>query len=121
MKRRETGILGESLARNYLEKRGYCVLENNYRCHEGEIDIVARHQDYLVFVEVRTKKSLKFGSPEESITQAKMKRLKACALYYQQTHYNLPESWRIDVVVIELNNKGKLSRIDLIENAIGED
>ena len=120
MKRRETGILGERLAKDFLKKRGYRILETNYRCPEGEIDIVAKHKDYLVFIEVRTKKSLEFGSPEESITPSKMERLRAIAAHYQQTHNNLPPLWRIDVVAVELDQKGKLSRIELIENAISE-
>ena len=63
MKRRDTGILGEKLARDFLRKRGYRILETNYRCPQGEIDIVAWHKDCLVFIEVRTKKSREFGSP----------------------------------------------------------
>ena len=119
-KRRDVGILGEKLAGDFLEKRGYHVLQTNYRCPEGEIDIVARHKESLVFVEVRTKKSLEFGSPEESITPVKMRRLRAAAARYQQAHDNLPASWRIDVVVIELDRKDRISRIELIENAVGE-
>ena len=121
MKRRDTGILGEKLAKDFLEKQGYHIWETNYRCTEGEIDIVARHEDFLVFIEVRTKKSLEFGSPEESITPAKKERMKATAFHYRQTRDNLPLLWRIDVVVVELNQKGKLSRIELIENAVSED
>ena len=121
MKRRDTGILGEKLAQDFLKKRGYRIWETNYRCPEGEIDIVAKHKDYLVFIEVRTKKSLEFGSPEESITPAKMEKLKTVAAHYQQTHENLPPLWRIDVVAVELNQRGKLSRIELIENAISQD
>ena len=90
MKRRDTGILGEKIAREFLKKKGYRIIEANYRSPEGEIDIVAKHGDSLVFVEVRTKTSLEFGSPEESITPVKMERLKAIAAYYQQTHSNLP-------------------------------
>ena len=75
MKRRDTGIRGEKLAKDFLKKRGYHLVETNYHCPEGEIDIVAKHKDYLVFVEVRTKKSLEFGNPEESITSTKMERL----------------------------------------------
>jgi len=120
MKRRDTGILGEKLAKDFLKKRGYRIWETNYRCPEGEIDIISKHKDYLVFIEVRTKKSLEFGSPEESITPTKRKRLRAVASHYQQTHNNLPPLWRIDVVAVELNQKGKLLRIELIENAVGE-
>ncbi len=121
MKRRETGILGEKLASDFLKKRGYRILETNYRCPEGEIDIVAKHKDFLAFVEVRTKTSLGFGSPEESITPAKKERMRATALHYQQTHSNLPLLWRIDVMAVELNQKGELSRIELIENAVTDE
>jgi len=117
MKRRDTGVLGEKLAREFLKGRNYRIIETNYRCPEGEIDIVAKHKDYLVFVEVRTKRSREFGSPEESITRAKKERLKAVAWHYQQTHHDLPSLCRIDVVAIELDGKGKPSRIELIENA----
>ena len=120
MKRRDVGLLGEKLAQDFLKKRGYRILESNYRCREGEVDIVTRHKDSLVFVEVRTKRSLEFGSPEESITPTKMEKLRAVAAHYQQTHDNLPASWRIDVVAVEMDQKGKLLRIELIENAVGE-
>jgi len=121
MKRRDTGILGEKLAKDFLKKRGYHIWETNYRCPEGEIDIVAKHQDFQVFIEVRTKTSPEFGSPEESITPTKMARLRATASYFQQTHDNLPPLWRIDVVAVELNPTGMLRRIELITNAVGED
>jgi putative endonuclease len=120
MKRRDTGILGEKLARDFLAKNGYQIVETNYRCPEGEIDIIARHEDTLVFVEVRTKKSRQFGSPEESITPTKMARLRAVAAHYGQTHSNLPPSRRIDVIAIVLSQRERVSRIELIENAVGE-
>ena len=121
MKRRDTGILGEKLAKDFLKKRGYHILETNYRCPEGEIDIVARHKDYQVFIEVRSKTSREFGSPEESITSSKRERLRACASYYRQVHNNCPQLWRIDVVAIELDQARKLSRIDLVEYAVGDE
>ncbi|MFQ5997666.1 MAG: YraN family protein [Dehalococcoidales bacterium] len=120
MKRRDVGILGEQLAKDFLKKRGYRLLESNYRCPEGEIDIIAKHKDCLVFIEVRTKRSLEFGSPEESITPTKMGKLRAVAAHYQQTHSNLPASWRIDVVAVELGKKDGPLRIELIENAVAE-
>lgn len=120
MRRRDTGTLGEKLAKDFLKKRGYHILETNYRYPEGEVDIIARQKDCLVFVEVRTKKSLAFGSPEESITRTKRERLRAAAARYRQTHNHLPPLWRIDVVAVELDPKGKPSRIELIENAVGE-
>ncbi len=121
MKRRDTGIRGEKLAADFLKKRGYRILETNYRRAEGEIDIVARQEDCLVFVEVRTKGSRQFGTPEESITPAKMEKLRTVAGYYLQSRDDLPEAWRIDVVAVELDGVGKPRRIELIENAVGED
>lgn len=121
MYRRNTGILGEKLAQDLLKKRGYRIVETNYRCRRGEIDIVAKHRDFLVFIEVRSKKSLEFGTPEESITPAKKRRLKAATLHYLQTHEKLPPQWRIDVVVMELDSEGKLIRAEIIEDAIGEE
>ncbi|MBI2830726.1 MAG: YraN family protein [Chloroflexi bacterium] len=121
MTRRETGILGEKLAQDFLKERGYRIRETNYRCREGEIDIVAEHEGSLVFIEVRTKKSFSFGSPEESITSRKREKLRAAAFHYQQDHDNLPQSWRIDAVVIELDRKGQPLRIEHIENAVGEE
>jgi len=118
MDRQEVGKLGEKAARKFLKKRGYRIRETGFRCPRGEIDIVAQQKDYLVFVEVRTKSNLDFGTPEESITQAKKKKLVTLALTYTSTHQNLPPLWRIDVVAVELDDKGKTKRIELIENAI---
>ncbi len=118
MNRQEVGKLGEKLAQKFLKKKGYHIRETNFRCREGEIDFVAQQKDYLVFVEVRTKSNLDFGTPEESITQSKKEKLIASALTYISTHQNLPSLWRIDVVAIEVDQKGKSKRIELIENAI---
>lgn len=116
--RKQVGALGEKIAARYLKQHSYSILETNYRTPEGEIDIVARHKDCLVFVEVRTKTSACFGIPEESITRAKIQKLIAMASQYRQTHENLPEQWRIDVVAIELYRDNRLSRIEVIENAV---
>jgi len=118
MNRQEIGKLGEKAAEKFLKKRGYRIRETGFRCHHGEIDIIAQKKDYLVFVEVRTKSNLDFGTPEESLTEAKKKKLIACALTYITSHQKLPPEWRIDVVAVELDDKGKTKRIELIENAI---
>ena len=120
MKRRRTGIHGEQLARDFLKKQGYHIVATNYRCPHGEIDIIARQRDCLVFVEVRTKHSLEYGHPEESITPVKQERLRQVAAHYLQAHEDLPPSWRIDVVAIELDARGVPTRIALIENAVGD-
>jgi putative endonuclease len=119
--KRQTGILGEKIAADFLAGRGYHILETNYRCPYGEIDIIARYQDYLVFIEVRTKKSRQFGSPEESITPAKKQRLLATAWHYQQSLHTPLPLWRIDAVAIELDPQNKPRRIELIENAVSDD
>jgi len=119
MKRKELGATGEKLARDFLKKKGYKIRDTNFRCREGEIDIIAQKKDCLVFVEVRTKTSSGFGSPEESVTFAKKERLIASALSYLNSHKDLPKSWRIDFVAVELDPKGKATRIELIENALG--
>jgi putative endonuclease len=118
MDRQKVGKLGEKAAQKLLKKRGYRIRETSFRCRHGEIDIIAHQRDCLVFVEVRTKSSLEFGTPEESITQTKKERLIASALTYTSTHGNLPSLWRIDVVAVELDDKGNVKRIELIENAI---
>ncbi len=118
MKRKELGDIGEKLARDFLKKKGYKIIGSNFRSREGEIDIIARKKDYLVFVEVRTKASTGFGSPEESVTFAKKEKLISSALTYMSEHRDLPESWRIDFIAVELDSNGKACRIELIENAI---
>jgi putative endonuclease len=118
MNRQDVGKLGEKIAAGYLRKRGYRIRETNFRCREGEIDIVAQQKDCLVFVEVRTKSNLDFGIPEESITQSKKERLMSSALSYISCHENLPPSQRIDVVAVEVDEMGKAKRIELIENAL---
>jgi putative endonuclease len=114
------GDLGERLAAEFLRKRGYVIIERNYRCSVGEIDLVARDGDELVFVEVRTRRGQVLGSPEESVTAAKQRKLIEVAETYRQEHQSLPESWRIDVVAVQLSPAGKLERIDLIRNAVTE-
>ena len=118
MDRQQVGKLGEKEAQKFLKKRGYRIRETGFRCRHGEIDIIAQQKDCLVFVEVRTKSNLEFGTPEESITQIKKERLIASVLTYTNTHQNIPSLWRIDVVAIELDEKGKAKRVELIENAI---
>lgn len=92
MKRKELGAIGEKLARDFLKKKGYKIRDTNYRCRKGEIDIVAQKKDCLVFVEVRTKASASFGSPEESITLTKREKLISSALTYMSERQDLPES-----------------------------
>jgi len=121
MKTRATGQLGEKLARDFLKERGYQVIETNYRSPDGEIDIIVSRDGILVFVEVRTKTSRTFGTPEESVTQRKKQKLVKVAQDYVQTHDRQESPWRIDFIAVELDNTGKAVRIEQIEDAVGEE
>ena len=116
--RKRLGALGERITAEFLAGRGYTIRETNFRCPLGEIDIVAEHGDYLVFVEVRTRSNLQFGTPEESVTPAKREKLVSLAHTYLETHGDLPLSWRIDMVAVELGPDNRVLRVELIENAI---
>lgn len=116
--RKRLGALGERIAAEFLAGRGYTVRETNFRCPLGEIDIVAEHGDYLVFVEVRTRSNLQFGTPEESVTPAKREKLVSLAHTYLETHGDLPLFWRIDMVAVELGPDNRVLRVELIENAV---
>jgi putative endonuclease len=118
MERKEIGNMGEQLALNFLKKKGFRILETNYRCPQGEIDIIARQKECLVFIEVRTKANSAFGSPEESITMTKKRHLVMATNHYLQEQAKLPASWRIDVVAVEIEADNKIKRIELIENAV---
>ena len=119
MDRKQVGALGEKLAAGYLKKRGYKIIERNYHCREGEIDIVARRKDILVFAEVRTKTCTAFGTPEESVTHGKKERMAAAAFKYLREHDCLGDEWRIDLVAVEFDQSMKLKRIEIVENAVG--
>jgi putative endonuclease len=119
--RKKLGALGERIAKEHIEKLGYRIIETNFRCREGEIDIIAQEGEQLVFVEVRTRRGLDFGSPEESITVSKRQKLIEVAYAYLQSHEVLSPSWRIDVVAVELGMGGTVSRVELIQNAVSGD
>ena len=116
--RKQLGNAGEEIAVRELARRGYVVRERNWRCPEGELDIVAEQGNVLVFVEVRTRRGDRFGTPEESITLAKRAHLIAAAQAYLQAHSLQDRDWRIDVVAVEMSAQGQLRRVDVIENAI---
>lgn len=117
-RRKLLGDLGERLAAEYLEGQGYLIRERNYRCPIGEIDLVATESDCLVFVEVRTRRGKRFGSPEESVTLAKQQRLIDLAQNYLVEREERPPRWRIDLVAVEFSSKGTLERVELVRNAV---
>ncbi len=116
--RTRLGNQGEELARRFLQEKGYLILDVNYRCRWGEIDIVAQDGDEAVFVEVRTRRSTLYGTPEESITEAKTQRLLATAQDYLQVRGQESKNWRIDLVSVRLGSDYRLQRIDHLEHAV---
>lgn len=116
--RRRLGQWGEALAAERLAGLGYRILERNWRCALGEIDVVAQDGDILVFVEVKTRRSMNFGAPEESVTQAKGRRLLDLGVQYCADHDLDDVEWRIDLVAIEIDNDGILQRYEHIPNAV---
>ena len=113
-----TGKAGEAAAVSHLRRNGYEVLRTNYRVREGEIDVVARRDGQLVFVEVKTRRSSAFGSPEESITATKAQRLIATAQSYLSETGAEQSDWRIDLLAVELDRSGRPLRVELFENAV---
>lgn len=92
------GEYGERLACEYLTGLGYEVLDRNWRCDQGELDIVARDGDSLVFCEVKTRRSTAFGSPVEAVTPAKAARLRRLAVCWLREHTRHATELRIDVI-----------------------
>ncbi|MDD5167375.1 MAG: YraN family protein [Syntrophales bacterium] len=113
--RLKTGQLGEDAAVSYLEARGYKILERNFRCPLGEMDIIARQANVLVFIEVRSRRSEGFGDPLESVTVVKQRKLSRIALFYIQKHNLQNREARFDVLGITMRPGGQ--EIDLIQNA----
>lgn len=97
---RETGRRYEQMAAAFLEQQGYRILEWNYRDRYGEIDLIARHGEVLVFVEVKYRKSLRQGDPAEAVDRKKQQRIHHTAQYYLYTHRMTDIPCRFDVVSI---------------------
>lgn len=115
MNRAYTGKLGEAEAARFLEKRGYKVLERNYRCKYGEIDLVAKDGSAVVFVEVKTRGSERFGTPMESVDARKQRKILLTAQFYIESNRLGDADFRFDVVGVEIRD-GKLS-FDLVKAA----
>jgi putative endonuclease len=94
----DLGSLGERIAAAYLTDAGLRLLDRNWRCREGELDIVARDDDALVFCEVKTRRGLGFGHPVEAVTSAKQRRLRTLAHRWLAAHDEHAPELRFDVV-----------------------
>jgi putative endonuclease len=100
--RKKTGKRGEEIAVSFLKKKGYTIVEQNYRCVFGEIDIVARHRGDIVFIEVKSRKSEDFGNPEEAVGFNKQRKISQIALNYLNEKGLNDHDARFDVVAIKL-------------------
>lgn len=114
-------VLGENLACEYLVRKGYKIIERNFRKKYQEIDIIATHAQgpTLVFVEVKTRRSGAFGSPFESIAPWKLKHLVKLAQFYKLLHPRLPDDLRIDAIGLILSYDDKLEKLEHLENISG--
>lgn len=113
--RMRTGKRGEDIACAYLKRRGYRIVERNYKCLLGELDIVAKDGDAIVFVEVKSRKSEEFGDPQLAVGLEKQKKVSRISLTYLKEKHLYPCNARFDVVAIKMLPDG--ITIELIQNA----
>ena len=110
------GQTGEALAGTLLEQKGYIILERNYKTKMGEIDIIARHGDTLVFVEVKARTNSSFGNPKYAVNRKKQKKISMTALYYLKATNQSNAKARFDVVSILLESAAN-PKIEIVRNA----
>lgn len=119
--RQSVGRLGENLAAEYLQQRGYTIQKRNARTPYGELDLIATQPtnagNVTVFIEVKTRRSNQYGLPEASITPQKQAHLLAAAQSYLQAQSGLEDDWRIDVIAIRLSGSAP-PEIVHYENAV---
>ncbi len=116
--RQRLGRWGEGVAATHLEAQGYVILAHNWRCAAGEIDLVVRDGETVVFVEVKTRRGRAYGAPEEALTPRKAQKLLQLGAQYCYEHELNDVNWRIDLVAVELDTRGLLLRCDHIPNAV---
>ena len=109
--------IGESLAVEHLKARGCEILAQNYRVRRGEIDLIARDGEFIVFVEVKTRRSLRFGLPQAAVTLQKQRQISKVALAYLQAQNLMDAPCRFDVIAIHLSPQLELLRLEQIESA----
>lgn len=114
---RDIGSLGEEISENFLVESGYTILDRNFRCKTGEIDLIARDGDYICFIEVKTRCGNLFGSPCEAVNYSKQKRISKTAQMYILKKKLFKFHFRFDVIEVILNKEQGTSSIKLIKNA----
>ena len=113
----EVGAKGEKLAVKFLKRKGYRIVQRNYRCKLGEIDIVAQQSGTIVFVEVKARQTQEFGPPQYAITAAKKKQISRVALWYIKDKKVTEQTCRFDVIGITFSPESRKPRVEHIENA----
>lgn len=111
------GKFGEDIASKYLEAKGYKIKERNYRTFLGEIDIVCEYKGNIIFVEVKTRRSNKFGYPEEAVNFIKQQKIIKNALCYLSKYHLWKKNCCFDVISINISNHKDIKRIKHIRNA----
>jgi len=114
-RQQKSGEKGEAIAVRQLKKNGYKIIETNYRIQLGEIDVIAKDKDTIVFVEVKARRSVHFGSPKGAVTTQKQKKISMVALYYLKATNQITAKARFDVVAVNLNRDKP--RVEIIKNA----
>jgi putative endonuclease len=108
---------GETVARRYLEELGFRIVEKNFACPLGEIDLIAQEGEVLVFVEVKARRSARFGAPAEAVHGRKQRQiLRVAEAYMRERRLRVP--CRVDVVAVEFSPQGAEPRVELIRNAV---
>lgn len=118
--RNRLGATGERIAANYLEQRGFRIIDRNVRRREGEVDLIAVEPttETLVFVEVKLRTSRGTGSAVESLSARKQARLVALAEVYAAEHPELPADLRVDLVAIDLASDGSITSLEHVRSAV---
>lgn len=114
--KQETGKSGEEIASDYLKQKGYTILERNFRCKQGEIDIIAMEKEEIVFIEVKTRRNRLYGLASEAVNKQKKKHLINSIRYYMHIRNLQNDFIRIDV--IEIYIKDRKIQINHIKQAI---
>lgn len=112
----ELGKIGEDIAANYITRLGYKIIERNFECKQGEIDIIALHKEELVFIEVKTRTNTFYGEASESVNKFKIKHLLNSIKYYIYKRNLQDEYIRIDIIEVYIN--GENIKINHIKQAI---
>lgn len=113
------GKWGENVAAQFLSEHGCQIIEKNVRTPDGEIDIVVKNGNELIFVEVKTRRNILHSYPEEAVNDEKLEHIEAAAGWYLLKHPEFDDNWRLDVVTVIGSPSSGITRVDWFENVTG--